>query len=146
MITVIIWQKSVGAVCCGEKQQVLLSSVFLWFHSYLHVFFLLLLKSFPCLPLLPPLLPFIFLACSSLGLTLCCLPFSSIFSSFPSSLFLLCSMEILCCTSVSNSGLPRSILVPVHFSLLSLFFSLSLTLPCACLLYSPHWVLLQFGV
>lgn len=66
--------------------------------------------------------PFVF------SLTLCCLSFSSIFSPVPCSFFYVCSMETLCCTSVSNS-------VPLYFPFYppsffpSLFFPFSASSP-----------------
>lgn len=49
----------------------------------------------------------------------------------------LCSMEILCCTSVSNSGLSLYNLLSIHFLFILLFFLFSDSHHYACLLHSP---------
>lgn len=58
--------------------------------------------------------------------------FNLLFICSSSSLHL-CSMETLCCTSVSNSGLSLYILLSIHFLFIVLFFRFSVSPHCACL-------------
>lgn len=69
---------------------------------------------------------------SSLGLTVCCLSSSSIFfpSVFPS-LSTFCPTEILCCTSVSSSGLSLYTLLSIRFLFIWLFLFVSSLRPPA---------------